>query len=51
VIKLLIKTTLFWILFSCETIPKNKISTIVEKSKETVQITLKKESSITTKKE
>ena len=50
-IKLLIKTTLFLILFSCETIPKNKISTIVEKSKETVQITLKKESSITTKKE
>ena len=50
-IKLLIKTTLFLILFSCETIPKKKISTIVEKSKETVQKTLKKEPTITTKKE
>ena len=39
------------ILFSCEAIPKKNLSTIVEKSKETVQKTLKQEPSIITKKE
>jgi len=51
VIKLLIKLTIFLILFSCEAINKNKISNIIEKSKETVEQTLKQEQSIKTKKE
>ena len=50
-IKLLIKPALLLILLSCEAIPKNKLSTIVEKSKETTQKTLKQEPSITTKQE
>ena len=50
-IKLLIKLTIFLILFSCEAINKNKISNIIEKSKETVEQTLKQEQSIKTKKE
>ena len=50
-IKLIIKSLLFLILWSCETIPKKKLSTIVEKSKEITQKTLKQEPSITTKQE
>ena len=49
-IKLLIKFLLFFVLLSCEEIPKKNITTIVEKSKETIQKTLKKDQSITTKK-
>ena len=50
-IKLLIKLALFLILLSCEKIPKKNLSTIVEKSKDTIQKTLKQEPSITTKQE
>ena len=50
-IKLLIKTALFLILFSCESIPKKNLSTIIEKNKENTQTTLKQELSITTKHE
>jgi len=51
VINLLIKSSFFLILLSCEAIPNKNLSTIVEKSKETVQKTLKQEPSIITKKE
>ena len=50
-INLLIKSSFLLILLSCEAIPKKNFSTIVEKSKETVQKTLKQEPSIITKKE
>ena len=40
-IKLLIKTVFFLILLSCEEIPKKNLSTIIEKSKETIQKNLK----------
>jgi len=51
VIKLLIKSLLFLILLSCEEIPKKKLSTIVEKSNEIIQKTLKQEPAIITKQE
>ena len=50
-IKLLIKSLLFLILLSCEAIPKKNLSTIVEKSKDTIQKTLKQEPSVTTNQE
>jgi len=43
VIKLLISSVLLFILYSCESIPEKKISTIVDKSKENFKKTLKKE--------
>ena len=50
-IKLLIKSLLFLILLSCEAIPNKKLSTIVEKSNEIIQKTLKQEPAIITKQE